>query len=199
VPIIIILNDTTHYLTPLNDIVNSYCPTATVLHHSQVAPWTYPTDWWSQQYYKLAISSLISTPWYLLLDSDDIIINDLTNDVLFDQGYALCYTESRCAVVNSTNPYLIGWLKQAYNIFKLSQLPEKTMGNLTPFMMNTEIAKQVFGHISIDCFNTQKPTEMSLEFYLYYAYLDQQQIFQNFYRPVKNLKYVNKQQKFSAQ
>jgi hypothetical protein len=188
VPVIVVLNDSEEHLATLHSIVNPY-QNIKVLHHSKLGSWTHSLDWWSQQYFKLAVSDIISTPWYLLVDSDDVFVANLNNDQLFDQGRARCLTEPFIYIKNSLNPVLLTWLSRAYEIIGHTKLPDATMGNLTPFMMNTAVTQQLFSTVDSCYFDTRFPNFLTLEFYLYYAYLDQQKLFDKLYSPVKFLGY----------
>jgi hypothetical protein len=187
VPVIVVLNDDEEYLIALQHIVKPY-QNIKVVHCSVLGSWTHSLDWWSQQYFKLAVSNVIDTPWYLIVDSDDVFI-DTVDTHLFDQDRARCLTEPILAIKNSSNPSLLTWLKQSYNIVNYDKLPEETMGNLTPFMMNTAVTQQLFSTVDSSWFDTRFPDSLTLEFYLYCAYLDRQKLFNKLYTPVKFLGY----------
>jgi hypothetical protein len=187
VPVLIILNDTEEHLEALHNITDQY-NNIKVLHHRELGSWTHSLDWWSQQYFKLAVSNIISTPWYLLIDSDDVFINSVNNH-LFDQGRARCLTEPFINIKNSANPSLLVYVNRAYKFIGHTELPDATMGNLTPFMMNTQVTRELFSKIGSNWADTRYPDSLTLEFYLYYAYLDQQDLFDSLYSPVKFLGY----------
>ena len=184
VPVVIVLNDTEQHLEALHNITDQY-NNIKVLHCSKLGSWTHSLDWWSQQYFKLATSNVISTPWYLVVDSDDVFINNV-DDYLFDQGRARCLTEP---FIHIKNTDLLTWLNQAYDTIGYSKLPDVTMGNLTPFMMNTQVTRKLFSKIGSNWADTRYPDSLTLEFYLYYAYLDQQDLFDSLYIPVNSLGY----------
>lgn len=190
IPIVIVLNDSIDYVEDLTAVVNSFELNISILHYTQVAPWGTELNWWSQQYFKLTIADKINTSWYLIIDSDDIIINDFDTDQLFFNNRAKCLTEDYKFILNSTNPELKEQLQRAYDIFNITQLPTFTMGNLTPFMLNTQVVKRLIKDTTLDCFNARYPKLLTLEFYLYYAYLTQQDLFNKLYSPVNNLDYV---------
>jgi hypothetical protein len=114
VPVIVVLNDDEEHLTTLLSIVNPY-QNIKVVHCSVLGAWTRSLDWWSQQYFKLAVSDVIHTPWYLIVDSDDVFIDTVDNR-LFDQGRARCLTEPILRIKDSSNPSLLLWLNQSYKI-----------------------------------------------------------------------------------
>lgn len=189
-PVFIILNDNIGYVEELTNIVNRFHLNTTVLHCQQVAQWDNDFDWWSQQYFKLAAADIVSTPWYLVIDSDDVITKDITIDQLFNGDKAKCLIEDYIHILNSSNPELKGQLQQAYNLCNLTHTPKFTMGNLTPFMLNTKIVKRLAHEIPLQCFNVKHPQLLTLEFYLYYAYLDQQLAFESLYSPTRYIDYA---------
>lgn len=160
-----------------------------VVHCLEIADWYHSFDWWSQQYFKLAVAQCIQTPWYLLIDSDDLIVQDITNDTLFRGSRAICLIETLTILRRSPNQVLIKWLENACTLFNMG-MPAHTMGNLTPFMMHTVQARELFKLISTDQFNTNFPEKLTLEFYLYYVWLYRNQLFEQLYHPVDLLQYA---------
>lgn len=161
-----------------------------ILHHGQVAPWSLPLDWWSQQYFKIMIALLISTPWYLVIDSDDVIIQDLDADNLFDEGRARCLVSDTVRIIKSKTPDLIVWLENSRRVFGLSSLPQWTLGNLTPFMMHTDSVKKMARLIGPEMFDVRRPDGLCLEFFLYHAWLEKQNLLQELVSPASNLNYA---------
>ena len=187
--LIIVVNDDPAVVPLFNKLAESY-PIIQVVHCAMLGNWTGPLDWWSQQYFKLAVSQIVDTSWYLLLDSDDIIIQDLTEQSLFDQGRARCLTEDSIYIEQSTNRELLGWLQRARSYLDLDQQVSWTMGNLTPMLMHTQTTKQLFEKITTELFDITQPEKLTLEFYLYHAWLEQQGLFEKLYKPVEFLGYA---------
>lgn len=188
VPVILILNDTLDHFSLLNDIANLYLPVK-ILHHSEVAPWDHSLDWWSQQWFKLAISKNMTTPWYLLVDSDDVFVKDLEDSAIFDQDRAKCLTEP-IACVTERNNWLIKWLSNSRRRLNLQELPKNTLGNLTPMMMHTHTVRQLCQNVDASWFDSTDPENRVSEFYLYHAWLEKQGLFDKLYSPSSVLDYA---------
>lgn len=156
-----------------------------ILHWSELASWDRSLDWWSQQYFKLAVSQVISTPWYLLIDSDDLLIQDIDKNVLFDQGRACCRIEDINLIDQSSNQELIKYLLSARRFVGVPDRTNYTMGNLTPMMMHTTTVQDLLKIINPGLFDVITPDKLVLEFYLYHAWLERCGTFEILYHPVR--------------
>lgn len=173
--IIIVVNDEAHTMSEFDCFKQD--PRIVILHYTEVTEWPGTLDWWSQQYFKIAISNKIKTPWYLILDSDDFIIEELLEEKLFCENKAYHGMEDRWQIDNSQHGDFLSYLKNAYKHWNNDSLPAQTMGCLTPFNFNTKVAKDIASLVTPDMFNTR----FTFEFYLYFSYLDSNKMFYDLY------------------
>lgn len=188
IPIIVILNDPKTYLDDLERITQKHRVTK-IYCADEIADWSDPLDWWSQQWFKLAISKNMTTPWYLLVDSDDVFVKDLEDSAIFDQDRAKCLTEP-IACVTERNNWLIKWLSNSRRRLNLQELPKNTLGNLTPMMMHTHTVRQLCQNVDASWFDSTDPENRVSEFYLYHAWLEKQGLFDKLYSPSSVLDYA---------
>lgn len=190
--ILVIINDESSVVKHFQEVAQGD-PRVQILHWSEVAAWPshQRLTWWSQQYFKLAVSKIVATPWYLLIDSDDVLIKDLNERTLFENGRARCLFEKLGAIRDSKTPELIRWLRRAREFAGISMQLDRTMGNLTPMMMHTATVRDLFSNIDTSFFvGTKDAQDMSLEFYLYHSWLERLGSFEKLYQPVENLGYA---------
>lgn len=194
--VIIVLNDN----APLSDLFfvcslpgHDY-NRVQVVSPTELYHWQYKFDWWSQQFFKLHISKRVDTPWYLLLDSDDLLTREVVLEDLFYNQVAKCRVEST-QFMKTQHTHLIPWVENAFRKWgnPMDSFPTETMGNLTPFIMNTSIAKELSEQITPECFLDHD--SRSLEFYYYYAFLQHKGVFEKLYKktPPIEFSWVDKQ------
>ena len=164
IKIIVIANDDISLVDKLVELTNPLSLNIDILHYSAVTEWTGHIGWDSQQYFKLAVAKLISTSWYLVLDSDSYITNfvDVTN--IFDNGHAFC------SWVESAEHHR----QHLYNANLIWNNPQSnySMSDSPPFVMHTATVKDLLLHVNKDWFNFDHKGQLyTFEFFLYYSYL----------------------------
>ena len=183
-------NETVHV------IVNDYVPawyhvkefvpddTRFCVHpYYHLGPWDGALDWYSQQWFKLTASKIVSSDWYLILDSDDLLTRPITHADLFTNNRAH-YKKTPVG----TDTRLVTQLSAAYNHWNdtLDNWPY-FMTDLTPFVMHTSTVKQMLHDIDPGLFD-QHSDRLTAEFLLWSAYLDRHRLKDQLYYPVENLK-----------
>ena len=180
IKIVIIVNDSKECVPIVQEIVNQFRLNIEVVHYVGIGNWTQNTDWTSQQYLKLAICNKITTPWYLILDSDDFICKHISKDHLIVDGRAV----HRTAYLTKDGKRSVELQKQlewAFDKWYKNEpytIPTSNWSDATPFIMHTATVQQMFTYIDETCFLS------SIEFYLYYAYIH--------YCKLDNILYNNK-------
>ena len=91
IKIIIIANDDISLVDKLVELTTPLSLNVDILHYSAVDEWTGHIGWDSQQYFKLAVANLITTPWYLIMDSDNYVVNPVFTDHLFVDNLSLIH------------------------------------------------------------------------------------------------------------
>lgn len=128
------------------------------------APW----DWHSQQWFKLVASRIVRSDWYLVLDSDIVLKNNIAHQHLF-QGNRAYYKQT---AIDFSNDYFLQLLSSAYSWWNHSVHDHQYhMSDSTPFMMHTGTVAEMLTQISQDLFYPMN-NNRTAEFFLYSAYLD---------------------------
>ena len=180
--VLVILNDGEQHFDELTQIVNGR---ARCIHHNTVADWSTNTDWKSQQYFKLMVSRLIETDWYILVDSD-IRFSTLVNS--FDEFFVESRAKYRAVFNDLVDPrhskkyyYSLGYMQVTDNGYPVTS-------DQTPFVMHTQAVKQMLEDRVVN--EKLFRTDLVTEFYLYYAYLLNTRKFHDIYT-IDNKFYVD--------
>jgi hypothetical protein len=173
IEIIIVVNDLLECVYDVVSLTNQQ-KNIKVVHYTEISEWPKKLDWFSQQYFKLAVASIISTPWYLILDSDDLITKHVPADFLFNNGAAV-RRNAKLVANDLRSPKLQSLLIKAFDLWYTTRpyiLPDTSMGDVTPFIMHTNTVCQMLPYVDKNWFDPFHPNYGTLEFYLYYAYLE---------------------------
>ena len=179
IKIIIIANDDISLVDKLVELTNPLSLNVDILHYSAVDEWTGHIGWDSQQYFKLSVANLITTPWYLIMDSDNYVVNPVSTDHLFVDSRAFCsWVVPADHHVKHLQRAHMTWNNQDISL-------EYSMGDSPPFLMHTSTTKNLLPHIDKEWFNYNNPGPLyTFEFFLYYAYLEHINMFDTLY--IKN-------------
>ena len=180
-PIHIVVND---HESTINEITN-FIPNDSrirVWHYKDLDDWSGPLDWYSQQWFKLSASKIVSSEWYLLLDSDNTLQMPIGYDDMFSNNRA----HYRLMFIDFTNKELLERLAVAYDHWDDTLDNWKYfMTDQIPFIMHTNTVKQMLPQVNSSFFDSRS-NKITLEFLLWSAYLDHCGIKDQLYCPVKN-------------
>jgi Family of unknown function (DUF6492) len=184
-------NETVHII--VNDYVpawyhvKEFVPDDTrfcVRPYYQLGPWNGPLGWYSQQWFKLCASKIVTADWYLILDSDDLLTRPITHADLFSNSRAYY----RKTPIDFKNTSLVTRLSSAYWHWNDALGNRKYfMTDLTPFVMHTNTVKQMLLKINENLFDAPKD-KLTTEFFLWSAYLDCYDLKDQLYEPVNSFK-----------
>jgi len=164
IKIIVVVNDDLSLIAELAGITNPLKLNIDILHYSKITDWNGHIGWDSQQYFKLAIANFITTPWYLIIDSDNCVWDHVSLDeILTDNQAKYVYTPAA--------EYHIENLHNALAIWNIP-IDNHSMGDSTPFVMHTHTVKELLSHTDKTWleYNVQGQL-VTFEFFLYYSYL----------------------------
>jgi len=171
-------------------------PRFRVWHYTELDEWTRPKfwckesrdwsnllDWHSQQWFKLAASKIVSSEWYLLIDSDIVLQKSIRHTDMFRDDRA-CYKQ---ITIDFTNLIHVKQLSNAYSHWNDTIDDQKYfMSDHTPFIMHTKTVKEMLLKIDQNLFHPLND-KMTLEFFLWSAYLDHRGIKDQLYFPIQPL------------
>jgi uncharacterized ubiquitin-like protein YukD len=146
-----------------------------VLHRDKFLTNTGTIGWKLQQSLKLMVSSMVHTPYYLLLDTKNHFIRKVNRSRLFIGNKAISNKTIKSGL-------MFEWLKKSMAALNLDvDENEKSMPTITPYLVNTKIAIELMEYVGepIDKF-LLKNNEVT-EFFLYFAYLKKVNIVDKFY------------------
>jgi hypothetical protein len=169
-------------------------PRFRVWHYTELDEWTRPKfwckelrnwsnllDWHSQQWFKLAASKIVSSEWYLLIDSDIVLQKSIRHTDMFRDDRA-CYKQTPIDFTNLTH---VTQLSNAYSHWNDAINDRKYfMSDHTPFIMHTKTVKEMLPEIDQNLFHPLND-KMTLEFFLWSAYLDYRGIKDQLYFPTQ--------------
>ena len=166
IKIIVIANDDISLVDKLVELTNTLSLNVDILHYSAVDEWIGHIGWDSQQYFKLAVANLITTPWYLIMDSDNCLWDYVPVDEMISNNYAFCSW-----VVPADHH--VKQLQQAHMTWNNQDISlEYSMGDSPPFIMHTNTVKNLLPYVNKTWFNFDVTGSLhTFEFFLYYAYL----------------------------
>jgi len=156
-------------------------PRFKVWHYTQIYDWPGPLDWQSQQWFKLVVSKIVLSDWYLLLDSDLELFTPIRHTDMFKYNKAC----GRQTPIDYKNTLLVEQLSFAYNHWNNTIDNWKYfMTDLVPFLMHTDTVKNMLPNLDHNFFNSDVPgPPPTLEFLLWSAYLDHHGIKDKLYYP----------------
>jgi len=184
-----------HNTEPVHIIVNDYPPARRdaqefvpdnprfrVWGYEEFGQWDRSLDWYSQQWFKLAVSNIVSSEWYLLIDCDIILQKPIRYKDMFTNNRAH-YKKTN---IDFRNANLVTRLSSAYRHWN-DTIDNQTyfMTDLTPFIMHTQTVKEMLPRITTELFDRSKDT-LTTEFFLWSAYLDHLGVKDQLYHPVEN-------------
>lgn len=164
IKIIVVVNDDTSLIAELVEMTNPLSLNINILHYSEITDWTGHIGWDSQQYFKLAVANIITTPWYLILDSDTFLRDFVHEKDIFVDNRAFCSWTLPAEYHR----------QQLYNADLLWNNPESdfSMGDSPPFVMHTNTVKDLLCHTNKKWFDFDVKGQLyTYEFFLYYSYL----------------------------
>jgi len=165
IKIIVIVNDDPSLIAELAEMTNPLKLNIDILHYSEITDWNGHIGWDSQQYFKLAVAQLITTTWYLILDSDSFMYQHVSIDSIIIDNQAVC-SWTKCADHHR---------QQLYNANAIwpNEVSDYSMSDSPPFIMHTDITKKLLKTIDKNWFNFDKQGQLyTFEFFLYYSYLE---------------------------
>ena len=167
-PIHIVINDGPAVFEQAQSLFSNI-KRAQVYHYTDISTWIHArSGWWSQQWLKLQAYKLVSTEWYMPIDSDMYLTRSIKHTELFSGRRAICNLHDRSMYQN--NKKFIEYIDNACDYWKvdpdeifqiLRETPPNTLHRNSVSTMLSEMSPWVFGSI-------EKP---SLEFYIYWIYL----------------------------
>jgi hypothetical protein len=178
----IIVNDTKQHFDKVSNFVPND-PRFRIWHYEQIDPWQGPLDWVSQQWFKLVASKIVTSEWYLVLDSDIVLHSPIRHNNMFKDNRAYY----RKTAIDYTNTRLVKQLSNAYEHWN-EQLDDWKyfMSDLTPFMLHTDTVKNMLPKVDSELYNNPTTEKIILEFHLWSAYLDHAGIKDQLYCPIAN-------------
>lgn len=141
-----------------------------VLHWSMVTTWSNDLNWWSQQYFKIMVSNLLRSEWYLVLDSDNHFYRQLRMHALIKMGRCNVRWESWPTMNPPTDCYYVERLERAFRYMGVTLPCARHMGNCTPFIIHTQSMKQL-SRLVDPAWLDGSLERGTYEFFLYFAYL----------------------------
>ena len=164
IKIIVVVNDDLSLIAELAGITNPLKLNIDILHYSKITDWNGHIGWDSQQYFKLAVENLITTSWYLILDSDTYITDSVQITNLFVDNSAVCSWE-KSAEHHRQHLYNA-------NLIWNNPLSDYSMGDSPPFIMHTDTVKKLLNYTNKQWFDFDRQGQLyTFEFFLYYSYL----------------------------
>lgn len=134
------------------------------------------SNWFTQQLVKLEVSKVISSDYYVVLDSKNHFINEVTIDYFFNNNVPYLY-------FNFHNEKMLEFYYNSLNYFNV-KCPYSNNSNFnenfklqvsTPFLFNTKECINLINHIETQENKSFKDffieSKKFTEFFLYYAYL----------------------------
>lgn len=179
----IVVNDQEQYL---KDIYN-FVPQDSrfkIWHYKDIHNWSGPLDWYSQQWFKLAACKIVSSEWYLLLDSDNELLGSIKHHQMFKDHKAYYLRTS----IDYANARLLKQLSFAYDYWQdtLSNHNYFMTDNI-PFLIHTDTAKNMLPKVDHNIFDSAMDgTNSTLEFIFWSAYLDHMGIKHQLYHPLSD-------------
>jgi hypothetical protein len=184
-----------HDTEPIHIIVNDYPPACKdvqefipndprfcVWSYEEFGQWKGQLDWYSQQWFKLVVSNIVLSEWYLLIDCDIILQKPIRHKDMFTNNRAH-YNKTN---IDFKNANLVRRLSSAYRHWNDTMDDQGYfMTDLTPFIMHTQTVKEMLPQIDPELFDRSKD-KITAEFFLWSAYLDHRGIKDKLYHPIKN-------------
>jgi len=194
-PVHIIVNDHESAMIEIKNFIPDD-PRFCVWHYKKLDDWNRPLywcmelldwantlDWYSQQWFKLVASKIVSSEWYLLIDSDIVLQKPITYADMFMNNRA-CYKQTP---IDLTNLKCVEQLSNAYSHWNDTIHGQKYfMSDHTPFIMHTTTVKEMLPLIDPDLFHPLND-KLTVEFFLWSAYLDHLGIKDCLYHPIENI------------
>jgi hypothetical protein len=137
---------------------------------------TYVSNWYSQQFTKLAMSKIIKTEYYVVLDAKNHFIKPITNETFFrEDGKIKLYQETH-------NDDLLRFYSNCFRYFGMDDVEEHNpfqtpcyIQTTTPFVFITNECKNMITYIekkeNTTFYNFFYKSCEYTEFFLYFAYL----------------------------
>lgn len=174
----IVVNDKKKYLQEVYDIVSKYPQrNITVTHRSELADIEDLNidGWASQQIFKLLVSNIIDSKYYLLLDSKDYYVDHFDHNKYAKDGKLLLPSGSR----ELWTEEFINYSKNSCQVIgaDYQQFVENTIYNHPPFYIQTQYCRDMIDFLKdndldlLDLLAHKNPAETQCtEFYLYNAW-----------------------------
>jgi hypothetical protein len=162
----LVVNDSKKIFEKFKSTVNN----AVVWHHSEISDWNMELNWWSQQWFKLAISRHIKTSWYMIIDSDIIQTSTVHRQDCFKDGRAYCKLNPvTCYDTDSPeHRYFRGFLMKACKKWNVPlQNVNWIMREVPPSIFHTTTARNLLD----ECDQTIFYRKATCEFFLYWIYV----------------------------
>ena len=142
---------------------------ASVYHYTDISTWIHArTGWWSQQWLKLQASQLISSDWYIPIDSDMYIDRNVKQNELFKGTRAYCNLRD-CSIYNE-NKNFTNYINNACEYWKVySEEIDLILRESPPNILHTDSVKKMLGEMTPWVFGSTEKS--SIEFFLYWVYL----------------------------
>lgn len=130
------------------------------------------SSWFNQQITKLEISRLISSEYYVLLDSKNHFVREIYLSDFIDEGKPILFVDDPGSMINYYQNCLT-----YYGIYQVSESPStKKFLTTTPYIIKTQDCREMINHIEtkekivFSEFFKNNPGKYT-EFYLYSTYL----------------------------
>lgn len=152
------------------DKFQSWIVGADVYHHSQISDWKHELGWWSQQWFKLSVAKIVSTEWYMIIDSDIIQTQSVYKNDCFKDQKAYCRLNST-DVYDTTLPHHAHFRRFLDNACRKWEVPlesvDKTLREVPPALFHTRTVNEML----TKCDQTIFYRKQTCEFFLYWIYV----------------------------
>lgn len=177
VPIHLIVNDKQHVFEKFKNVLKDV-EEVHVKHCFELSDWVLDLDWVSQQWYKLDVSNIIETKWYLVLDSDQIQTEHAEYEDLFDGIKAKCLLKETTLFDENTNMHRSykNRMINACNLLGVDFSKLKLiLSETTPVLMHTQTVRKLTQKCNQNVFYDQSCANVAhpcvVEFFLYWIYV----------------------------
>jgi hypothetical protein len=153
---------------------------------------SYTRGWLSQQWLKLAIASMIKTPWYIIIDSDQCLWPDSVpvewhHWFVGDRAY--CKISDLDSIAQNRQFFKDYWYHAAdYWKINLDNFSQKLLSETPPVAMHTKTVQRMLTHCDKSLFRKHNLVH---EFGLYWTYLIKENLIDQLYVPFESLNKTN--------
>lgn len=146
--------------------------------------------WRSQQWIKLVMSKHITTDWYMVIDSDQVIWNNVKVDL--PDWFCGHKAQYKNKTINDFvgNPWFARYYQNAadfWGIENFDQYHHKLLSETPPVMFHTATVKDMLQHCDAKLITRDNTHEAGL----YWCYLIKQQLIDQLYVPFDSINHCN--------